>query len=118
MANAARGAQTEADKRSAAAEATEARAVDNLGRANADLEGIRAEAVQLGFDADALSEAIERISAAADAERTRVMEADGERTDAVEAARELQLLRASMGAALDDLDIAPGEPPTQAGWGG
>ena len=112
VANEARGAQAEADKRLAASAATEAQVVANLGRANADLAAIRTETVRVGFDADALPEAIGRISVAADAERTRVKEADGERTDAVEAARELGLLRASMGAALDDLDdldVAPGE---------
>ena len=94
----------------AAAEANTEQASTALDRAQADLAAIRDEAAQAGVDADALPEAVERATAAAAGERARAAAAIAERDRAGEAARDLSLLRASIGEALDAVDAGPGEP--------
>ncbi len=106
----ARTAQAAAATSLAAAEANAAQASAAAERANAELAAIRSEAAQSGVDADALPDAAERATVAAAGERARAAAAIAERDRAGEAARELGLLRASIGEALDAVDAGPGEP--------
>ena len=105
----ARAVQAAAATALAAAEANAAQVSAAAERASAELAAIRAGAAQSGVDADALAEAIEGAIAAATAERARAATAAAARTRAGEAAGALGLLRASAGAALDDLGVEPGE---------
>ena len=109
----ARAVQAAAATALATAEANAAQASAAASRANAELAAIRAGAAQSGVgvdvDADALAEAIEGATAAAAVERVRAAEAAAARTRAGEAAGALGLLRASAGAALDDLGVEPAE---------
>ena len=106
----ARAAQATAAASLATAGANSAQASAAAARATTDLAAIRDEAAQSGVDVDAIVEAVERASAAAAAERGRASEAVARRTRAGEAAGALGMLRASIGAALEDLDVQPGEP--------
>ena len=106
----ARAAQATAAASLATAGANSAQASAAAARATTDLAAIRDEAAQSGVDLEAIAEAVERASAAAAAERARASEAAARRTQAGEAAGALGMLRASIGAALEDLDVQPGEP--------
>ena len=105
-----RAVQAAAATALAAAEANATQASAAAERANAELAAIRAGAAQSGVDADALAEAIEGATAAAAAERVRASEAASRRTHAGETAGGLGMLRASIGAALDDFGVEPGQP--------
>ena len=106
----ARSEQATATRNSAAAEADATRAASAVERATGDLDAIRAEAAQIGVDADALAEAANQASTAADAERARAAGAVAERDRAGEAAGRLGMLRASIGDALAGLGTDGGEP--------
>ena len=95
----------------AAAEASASQTAAALGRAQAALAELRTEATEAGADPDALGEAISRSSAATEAERTRAQAAAEARDLASGSARELTLLRASIGEALGVVEPgAAGEP--------
>ncbi len=95
----------------AAAGARASQTAAALERAQAALAELRTEAAQAGADPDALDEAIAQTSAAAEAERARAQAAAADRERAAEAARELALLRASIGEAPGLVEPgAAGEP--------
>ena len=91
----------------AAADAHTSQASAMLALAQAALAQLREEAAQAGADPDALDAAIARASAAAEAERIRAQAAAADRDRAAGSARELALLRASIGEALGVVE--PGE---------
>ena len=95
----------------AAAEASASQTAATLERAQAALAELRGEAARARADPDALDEAITRASAAAEAERIRAQAAAADRDRAAGSARELTLLRASIGETLGVVEPgAAGEP--------
>ena len=95
----------------AAAEASASQTAATLERAQAALAELRTDATEAGADPDALGAAIAQTSAATEAERSRAQAAAEARDLASGSARELTLLRASIGEALGVVEPgAAGEP--------
>ncbi|MCY3646774.1 MAG: SMC family ATPase [Chloroflexi bacterium] len=106
----AREAQGAAAAKLAAAAAQAKQASTALERAKTNLDTLFAESSQVGVDAGALAEAIERAEATAAVERARAETAETARDRANESAAELGLLRATIGSAFDGVEVDPGEP--------